>query len=174
MDKRSRVYYSEADTPIGPLLIATTSKGICWINFTVGSKSVFQLQRWSKKWLNHELVESNGSYVEPVIRQLEEYFKGDRTAFEVEFDLYGTSFQKLVWQTLTQIPYGETRSYKEIALDVGTPKAVRAIGGANNKNPVPIIIPCHRVIGSNGALVGYGGGLNIKEYLLKLEKQIIV
>jgi methylated-DNA-[protein]-cysteine S-methyltransferase len=171
VDKRNRVFYSETDTPIGPLLVATTSKGLCYIDFGKGNKSLYNLQRWSKKWLKHELVESNSSFVEPVVRQIQEFLQGQRTQFDVELDFYGTPFQKMVWQVLTDIPYGETRSYKQVASDVGIPKAVRAVGGANNKNPIPIIVPCHRVIGSNGALVGYGGGLSIKEYLLNLEKQ---
>ncbi|WP_339064193.1 methylated-DNA--[protein]-cysteine S-methyltransferase [Tepidibacillus marianensis] len=84
-------------------------------------------------------------------------------------DLYGTAFQKLVWQSLITIPYGQVRSYKDIAIQINAPKAVRAIGGANHQNPVPIIIPCHRVIGTNGNLVGYGGGIEIKKSLLTLE-----
>jgi methylated-DNA-[protein]-cysteine S-methyltransferase len=171
VDNKNRVFYSEMDTPIGPLLVAATSKGLFWIDFGKGNKSIFNLERWTKKWLNHQHIESNGSIVEPIIRQIEEFLQGQRTQFDVQLDLQGTPFQKMVWQALTNIPYGETRSYKQIALDVGIPKAVRAIGGANNKNPIPIIIPCHRVVGSNGALVGYGGGLDIKEHLLNLEKQ---
>jgi len=100
---------------------------------------------------------------------LAEYFDGKRRRFDLPVDLYGTPFQLRVWRELKKIPYGEVRSYKELARAIGSPKAVRAVGGANNKNPVPILVPCHRVIGSNGSLVGYGGGLSIKEYLLKLE-----
>lgn len=114
-------------------------------------------------------MERNDTEIAPVTRQLNEYFNGDRRQFDLPIDLCGTSFQKLVWQQLQTIPYGEVRSYKDVAQAMGAPKAVRAVGGANNRNPVSIIVPCHRVVGSNGSLVGYGGGLEVKEYLLRLE-----
>ncbi|WP_312088699.1 methylated-DNA--[protein]-cysteine S-methyltransferase [Megamonas funiformis] len=102
--------------------------------------------------------------------QLDEYFQGKRTIFSLPFKLTGTPFQLAVWKELQNIPYGKTTSYKEIAQKINKPKACRAVGMANNKNPLPIIIPCHRVIGSNGKLIGYAGGLNLKNYLLELEK----
>ncbi len=102
--------------------------------------------------------------------QLDEYFQGKRTTFSLPFKLTGTPFQLAVWKELQNIPYGQTTSYKEIAQKINKPKAYRAVGMANNKNPLPIIIPCHRVIGSNGKLIGYVGGLNLKNYLLELEK----
>lgn len=102
--------------------------------------------------------------------QLDEYFQGKRTIFSLPFKLTGTPFQLAVWKELQNIPYGQTTSYKEIAQKINKPKAYRAVGMANNKNPLPIIIPCHRVIGSNGKLIGYAGGLKLKNYLLELEK----
>jgi methylated-DNA-[protein]-cysteine S-methyltransferase len=105
--------------------------------------------------------------------QLDEYFKGERKQFDIQLNPHGTPFQKSVWKELLQIPYGETRSYKQVAERIGNPSASRAVGMANNKNPIFIIIPCHRVIGSTGKLVGYGGGLDIKERLLKLETERI-
>lgn len=102
--------------------------------------------------------------------QLDEYFQGKRTTFSLPFKLTGTPFQLAVWKELQNIPYGQTTSYKEIAQKINKPKACRAVGMANNKNPLPIIIPCHRVIGSNGKLIGYAGGLKLKNYLLELEK----
>lgn len=102
--------------------------------------------------------------------QLTEYFQGTRKIFDLPLKPSGTPFQKKVWQALCQIPYGETRSYKEIALQIDNPKGCRAVGMANNRNPIMLIIPCHRVIGSNGALIGYTGGLHIKEWLLEHEK----
>lgn len=102
--------------------------------------------------------------------QLDEYFQGKRTTFSLPFKLTGTPFQLAVWKELQNIPYGQTTSYKEIAQKINKPKAYRAVGIANNKNPLPIIIPCHRVIGSNGKLIGYAGGLKLKNYLLELEK----
>lgn len=110
----------------------------------------------------------------PLIRkareQLDEYFEGNRQTFDLPISLEGTVFQQQVWNALMEIPYGETRSYKDIAVAIGNPKAVRAVGMANNKNKIPVIIPCHRVIGSNGSLVGYAGGLDVKAQLLALEK----
>jgi O-6-methylguanine DNA methyltransferase len=105
--------------------------------------------------------------------QLEEYFAGSRRVFDLPLDLQGTAFQLRVWNALLQIPYGETRSYAEIARAVGAPKAVRAVGAANGANPVGIIVPCHRVIGSNGGLTGFGGGLDLKRRLLALESGLL-
>ena len=105
-------------------------------------------------------------------RQLTEYLSGKRKEFNLPLLLKGTSFQKQVWEELMNIPFGETRSYKQIAEAIGNPKAVRAVGMANNKNPLLIVVPCHRVIGANGKLVGYAVGLDKKEFLLKLEKSL--
>lgn len=106
-------------------------------------------------------------------RQLLLYFEGERTVFDLPLNPKGTPFQEEVWKHLLKIPYGETRSYGQIAKDIGKPKAVRAVGGANHRNPISIIIPCHRVIGSDGSLTGYGGGLDIKRYLLNLEQRVL-
>ena len=103
--------------------------------------------------------------------QLDEYFHGKRKEFDFPLEMRGTEFQKKVWMALSDIPYGETRTYKEIATAVGSPKASRAVGMANNKNPIAIVVPCHRVIGSNGKLVGYAGGLEMKTALLEIEKK---
>ncbi|CRM45557.1 MULTISPECIES: methylated-DNA--[protein]-cysteine S-methyltransferase [Pseudomonas] len=117
-----------------------------------------------------ELHEANDS---PVLleteRQLAEYFAGTRNRFELELDFYGTDFQKQVWQALLTIPFGETRSYSQIARQIGNPNAVRAVGAANGRNPISIIAPCHRVVGASGALTGFAGGLEAKQYLLTLE-----
>ncbi len=104
-------------------------------------------------------------------RQLEQYFAGERRFFELPLQPRGTDFQLKVWKCLQQIPYGETRSYKQLAEMAGNPRACRAVGGANHCNPLPVLIPCHRVIGSNGRLIGFGGGLHIKKHLLELEQQ---
>jgi methylated-DNA-[protein]-cysteine S-methyltransferase len=102
-------------------------------------------------------------------QQLDEYFAGTRRAFDLPLAPYGTDFQVKVWKALCDIPWGKTRNYGEVAASIGKPKAARAVGGANNRNPIAIVIPCHRVIGANGKMVGYRGGLDIKEYLLELE-----
>ncbi|MDD3569689.1 MAG: methylated-DNA--[protein]-cysteine S-methyltransferase [Lachnospiraceae bacterium] len=103
--------------------------------------------------------------------QLDEYFSGKRKEFNLNLNPKGTAFQLKVWRALQTVPYGETKTYGYIAAAINNPKAVRAVGGANNRNPISIIIPCHRIIGANGSLTGYGGGLAVKEYLLNLEKQ---
>lgn len=112
----------------------------------------------------------SSSLEQEAAKQLEEYFKGERKKFDLPLNLKGTEFQKKVWEALKQIPYAQTRSYKEIAIMIGNKNASRAVGMANNKNPCPIVVPCHRVIGSNGSLVGYALGLDIKKKLLDLEK----
>ena len=104
-------------------------------------------------------------------RQLNEYFAGKRKKFSLKFDCLGTKFQKDVWQALATIPFGETRSYGQIARQIGRPKAVRAVGAANGKNPISIVVPCHRVIGSNGKLTGFAGGLETKASLLRMEAE---
>ncbi len=110
-------------------------------------------------------------FTDKVFKQILEYLDGKRKEFSFECELRGTEFQVKVWKELAKIPYGETRSYKDVAIAVGNKNAARAVGLANNKNPIGIVYPCHRVIGSNGKLVGYAGGLEIKEYLLKMEKE---
>ena len=123
---------------------------------------------YSKSKINDHLKET------PLIRecfnQLKEYFQGTRREFTIPIEAEGSEFQKKVWKALLDIPYGQTRTYKEIAIAIGNEKACRAVGMANNRNPISIIIPCHGVIGANGKLVGYGGGLDIKEKLLNIEK----
>lgn len=110
------------------------------------------------------------SSFEEVKRQLDQYFKGRLKSFDLELKTGGTPFQQQVWQALAKIPYGSTISYGDLAVQIGNPKAVRAVGLANGKNPIPIIIPCHRVIGKNGSLTGFGGGLDVKRFLLELEQ----
>lgn len=118
-----------------------------------------------------DLVQEETILIKKAVKQLEEYFEGKRIDFDLPLFLKGTPFQLDVWEALSTIPYGETRSYKQIAKQINNPKASRAVGLANNRNPISIVIPCHRVIGADGKLVGYGGGLAIKEYLLEMEKK---
>ncbi len=142
-------------------VIITSSKGIRYISF----------HSIDKKFPSESLtrLRPNDPYLYDSFKQLREYFSLNRKVFDLKLDLVGTEFQKRVWNELLKIPYGETISYKELALRLGNLAAIRAVGRANGANPVPIVIPCHRVIGSNGKLIGYGGGLNIKEKLLVLE-----
>lgn len=155
------------DSPIGILCMEEENGKITALQLEYpkqkDEQSDFILQKWNLPWKETELLhEAN--------RQLQEYFCRKRKKFELPLYMEGTEFQKKVWGALCQIPYGETRSYGEIAKMIGNPKASRAVGGANHRNPIMILIPCHRVIGATGALVGFGGGLPAKEYLLKLEK----
>lgn len=113
----------------------------------------------------------NTSLLQEAVRQLEEYFAGQRREFSLPLSPRGTAFQRQVWEALCTIPYGETRSYGEIARQIGSPKACRAVGMANHRNPLSIVIPCHRVVGAHGTLTGYGGGLAAKEFLLRLERE---
>lgn len=115
-------------------------------------------------------IEKETDNIRKTYIQLKEYLSGKRKNFDIEIEMIGTDFQKKVWKELLNIPYGQTRSYKDIAIAIGNEKACRAVGNANNKNPIAIIVPCHRVVGSNGSMTGYAGGIDIKEKLLKIEK----
>jgi len=151
--------YAWMQTPVGRLLLISGENGLHRIDFANGSS------RPDPAW--HESPDA----LKETIRQLRAYFARELEEFDVRLAPEGTPFQKNVWRHLCEIPYGETISYGELAHRVGNPKASRAVGLANGANPIPIIIPCHRVIGSNGKLTGYGGGLPIKEKLLALEAQ---
>jgi len=152
--------YRYIKSPIGALLLAGDDEGLKHVGFSEG-KGQIQPQ---PDWKNDERAFGD------VKKQLDEYFAGKRKTFDLKLAPTGTAFQREVLDALQRIPYGETRSYQEIASGVGRPKAVRAVGAANGRNPLPIIIPCHRVIGANGSLTGFGGGLATKKYLLDLER----
>ena len=141
--------------------------GVLKITYT--DASITHLIRGKDESISNDNYHKN-SLIEETIKQLDEYFLGKRVSFNLPLTFEGTLFQNSVWKALMEIPYGETRSYKDIAVRIGNPKACRAVGMANNKNPIILICPCHRVIGSNKKLVGYGGGLDMKAYLLNLEQ----
>ncbi|MNZ45520.1 Epoxyqueuosine reductase [compost metagenome] len=163
------LYVDEMDSPIGKLTLVTSKQGLCHIEFGAYDGCSDFLNRWALRYYKGAQVVASKEALSAVTVQLEEYFAGKRQQFDLKLDLQGSEFQRKVWNALLTVPYAKTASYKDIAESIGQPKAVRAVGGANNKNPVPIVVPCHRIIGSNGALVGYGGGLSIKEKLLSLE-----
>jgi len=152
--------YCYLDTPIGKLLIAGDGEAVYRIEFPERGKPARPEPDWT---------ESARGPIAEAARQLREYFAGKRTNFDLPLAPQGTEFQRSVWSRLQEIPYGETISYGELAKRVGNPKASRAVGAANGSNPLPIVIPCHRVIGANGKLTGFGGGLPVKETLLALE-----
>ncbi len=157
-------------TPIGPMLAGSFKDKICLLEFVDRRMLETQLKR-IKKIFNSESVPGNTPVFEELNKQLEEYFKGERKNFSLPLSIDGTPFQMKVWNELLNIPYGTTVSYKMQAANIGNPKAVRAVGKANGDNRIAIIIPCHRVIGSNGELVNYGGGIWRKQFLINLEKR---
>jgi O-6-methylguanine DNA methyltransferase len=171
MTAKEELLVSVTPSPVGPLTLAFYHEQLCHIDFGTAEDTVSGLIHWGKKNGLQAAVRKAPEAGKEAAEQLHDYFFGRREAFDLDLLLIGTAFQKQVWRALASIPYGETRTYKDVAASVGRPKAVRAVGGANHRNPIPIIIPCHRVVGANGSLVGYGGGLDRKECLLTLEKQ---
>ncbi len=155
-------------TPLGPMFAGASDEGVCLLEFNDRRMLDQQIKVLSAR-LEAEFVPGAHQHITVLERQLNEYFAGQRTQFTVPLFVPGTPFQKQVWQGLQQIPYGETRSYQAQAIHIGNPKAVRAVARVNGENRIGILIPCHRVIGKNGKLVGYGGGLWRKQYLLNLE-----
>jgi methylated-DNA-[protein]-cysteine S-methyltransferase len=153
------MYYCNLDTPIGSLLLAGDEDGLSLIGFPEGS---------GRHEPEHDWIYNEKPFAE-ARRQLTEYFAGQRRTFDLALKPSGTEFQLRVLEELQKIPYGTTCSYSDIAERIGRPKAVRAVGAANGRNPIPIVIPCHRVIGAGGDLTGFGGGLDTKEALLRLE-----
>ena len=156
-------YYLYHSSPIGKLLLAGDGDNLNLLGFPSGSMA----RKHEKGWVK------GSSPFKEVISQLEGYFAGELKDFDLPLAPVGTEFQQTVWEALTEIPYGETWSYGQLAKHIGRPKAYRAVGAANGLNPIPVIIPCHRVIGSNGKLTGFGGGIKTKEYLLNLETEAI-
>ncbi|MBF0496149.1 MAG: methylated-DNA--[protein]-cysteine S-methyltransferase [Deltaproteobacteria bacterium] len=163
----SSIYYSTLDTPIGRIFIGSTDQGVCEISLDASGWTEFTDK------LNNSpqtpTIHPAGGRHDDIRQQLTEYFSRQRQVFAIALDVTGTAFQRRVWQALTAIPYGETWTYRQVATTCGQPQACRAVGQANRVNPVPIIVPCHRVIGANGTLTGFAGGLKIKKALLALE-----
>jgi len=160
MRQLETLYYSRIETPAGRLLLAAGEHGLRSIHFGA------ELPRRKKS----ELWIESPQILRPYAEQLNAYFRGELREFTCKLDLEGTEFQKKCWNALLRIPYGKTCSYAEIARQIGSPRSFRAVGQANHHNPIPIIVPCHRVITSGGTLGGYGGGLAVKEMLLQLEQ----
>lgn len=155
------MYYCYTNSPIGELLLAGDADALTLIGFPSGSMRRDPEPNW---------IFNEKPFAE-AIRQLDEYFNGDRRDFDLPLRLDGTEFQLMVLDELQKIPYGETTSYGAIAKRIGRPKASRAVGAANGRNPIPIVVPCHRVIGTGGDLTGFGGGIDTKEALLRLEAE---
>ena len=163
------IHYSGLETIVGPMFVATHDAGVCALQFGANAEEdmVYYL---AKTYRSAAIVPDQFAGKNAlVIQQLEEYFAGTRRSFDLKLAPVGTAFQRKVWSTLGTIPYGETRSYADVAALTGNPKACRAVGNANNKNPISVIIPCHRVIAADGTLGGYGGGEKFKMMLLNHE-----
>ncbi len=166
------LYCTNLDSTVGPLFLAASSHGLVALEFDVrlpGQQSIRPNPRHLREEKNGTRFEDSPRQMRPYVNELEEYFAGKRREFKFQLDLRGTDFQVACWRALLAIPYGETRSYADIARAVGKPNAFRAVGMANNRNPIAIVVPCHRVIASDGTLCGYGGGLDVKRKLLELE-----
>ncbi|WP_426277674.1 methylated-DNA--[protein]-cysteine S-methyltransferase [Chryseobacterium sp. S-02] len=159
-------------TPLGEMFACAVDEGICLLEFTDRKNVEKQVTSLSKN-LNAEIIEKDHEHFKQLEKELTEYFEGRRQIFEVPLFIIGTEFQEKVWQLLREIPMGEIRTYKQQSEFLGNPKAIRAVGTANGINKIAILIPCHRVIGSNGELVGYAGGIWRKQKLLELEKAIL-
>lgn len=160
-EKVSTVFYTTLESPVGPLLLAGDAEALRLVSFESSKHAARPQADWRQ---------DKAPFAE-VTRQLQAYFCGELREFDVPLALEGTDFQRRVWNVLRGIPYGETISYLQLAERIGNPKAVRAVGLANRSNPIPIIVPCHRVIGSDGSLTGFGGGISTKKKLLELESR---
>lgn len=170
VSKVETLYWSSTPSPRGTCVVMATEAGVCWAG-TPGTAKEVGFSWLRRKISFNEVVE--GEEIAPLQQAMDElrhYFAGVPLQFSCPLDLHSTPFQVTVWQEMFRIPYGETSTYGELARAIGYPKAARAVGAASGANPVAIIVPCHRVLGSNGSLVGYGGGLPTKKWLLALEK----
>jgi len=162
-----KICYSFFDSPVlKKVFVASTNKGVCAVDFLTSKKTFLEDLR--KRFAGN--IIRNDRKNQKVLTQLKKYLKGELKHFDCPLDMRGTPFQKKVWSALKKIPHGRTRSYQDIAKSIGHPKAFRAVGNANGSNSIPLIIPCHRVIASNGSLGGFGHGLKVKAKLLNLEK----
>lgn len=164
------VNITHIETELGLMVAGATEKGVCIFEFVDYKLIDLELRQLNKQF-EAPLVQGDNPHFDTLRKQLDEYFKGKRTEFDIPLDLVGTEFQKTVWLSLLKIPYGCTISYGKQAELIGKPSSVRAVANANGKNKISIIIPCHRVIGTNGSLTGYGGGIWRKKRLLEFEQE---
>jgi O-6-methylguanine DNA methyltransferase len=169
------LHSTKLTSPVGPLFLAASSRGLVALEFdrhVMGNQTIRPNSGQESRGSTRFTFEESSSEMELYIRELNEYFDGTRKEFSFPLDLRGTDFQLDCWRALLAIPFGETRSYGDIARAVNRPQGFRAVGMANNRNPIAIVVPCHRVIASDGTLCGYGGGLDVKRWLLQLEGAI--
>jgi len=167
------IFTTQLQTPLGAMLAGASAEGICILEFTDRQTLEAQVRRVTHL-LGGEIHAGQSSHLEQLKAELDEYFAGQRRAFRVPLVRPGTAFQQAVWDLLCQIPYGETRTYQQIARQLNRPDSARAVGAANAINPIAIVVPCHRLVGSGGSLTGYGGGIWRKQRLLEFEKSGII
>ena len=167
-----KISAEKIETPVGTLLAAASKQGVCLLEFAEVEDRLTRHIKHLEKTFKTDIIFAESPFINQLKTELKEYFNGERKNFDVALDFRGTEFQERAWEALLNIPYGETRSYKQQAIAINNPAAVRAVAGANNRNKISIVIPCHRVIGKNGSMTGYGGELWRKEFLLKLENAI--
>ena len=166
--ERNIIYTQQYHTACGELILGAANGRLCLCDWTAAKHHNTVRERLQKA-LYADCTEQKTEITEEAAKQLEQYFEGKRTRFDIPLLLIGTDFQQKVWEKLREIPYGETRSYAELAQEAGVPKGIRAVANATGANALSIFIPCHRIIGSNHSLTGYAGGLRAKEFLIKLE-----
>lgn len=164
------IYLHRINTPIGEMFVGATENGLCLLAFS-DQKTLENMLKNIETRYSATLIREENQHIKQTQQELAEYFAGKRKNFTVTLDIKGTDFQKQVWQALIEIPYGVTHSYQDQAHSIGKPKAVRAVANANGMNLISIIIPCHRIIGANGSLTGYSGGIWRKSWLLNFEKE---
>jgi O-6-methylguanine DNA methyltransferase len=165
------IVWAAMKSRIGTIRVAATPRGVCKIAL---GKEIAQDLCWIERYVGHVPHQPERSgLVALALDQIAEYLNGTRHEFDLPLDLRGTEFQRRVWSAVAGIPYGQTRTYAQVAQAIGKPLALRAVGAANGANPLPLVVPCHRVLGSDGSLTGYGGGLDVKRKLLEMESQLL-
>ena len=167
--EKTMILISRLTTPLGPMFICATDKGICLLEF-VDRKTLDKELKDLQRLLNAEIITGENNHIQQAKNEIAEYFAGQRRRFDVALQTPGTTFQNIVWESLREIPYGQTSTYQQQAVKINRPRAVRAMAAANGANRIAIIIPCHRVIGKNGSLTGYGGGIERKRWLIDHEQ----
>jgi len=166
------VYWTPFATPLGTAYAASTSKGLCRLSVPEDSREHFFF--WLQRHFSQEQIKPHPEPNIEIIRQIDAYWRGERTRFEIRLDLRGTEFQVAVWESILRIPYGHTTTYRELAETVGLPKGYQAVGAAIGQNPTLVVVPCHRVLGSDGALTGYAAGGDTKQWLLQHEGAMLL
>jgi len=161
------IFYTTMKVPVGKILLTGDEMGLIQISFIEFSRN-----NGIGEWIKNNNAKRDDNFFKEAVEEINQYFQGQRQKFSVKMKMEGTLFQKQVWDALSRIPFGETRSYGEIARKIGRPKAARAVGMACRNNPLAVVIPCHRVVGSDGRLTGFAGGLPVKKKLLTLEKEV--